>query len=51
MHSAMGYPMMGTAMLKCHGFVHSDLPQGTDDGNESAFSIYRKWPLSTYAHG
>ena len=25
--------------------------EGTDDGNESAFSIYRKWPLSTYAHG
>ena len=20
-------------------------------GNESAFSIYRKWPLSIYAHG
>ena len=47
----MGYPMMGAAMLKHHGFVQSDLPQGTDDGNESAFSIYRKWPLSTYAHG
>ena len=24
--------------------------EGTDDGNESAFSIHRKWPLSTYAH-
>ena len=49
--SAILRPVKDTFTNFTHISCIYDLPQGTDCGNKSAFSIYRKWPLTTYAHG